>query len=109
MAYESRKPDPGLIFHSDQGSNYRSKAFGDYLQELGVKQSFSKPHTPYDNSVVESFFSSMKREKLYRTKFRSVRELKETVGKYMQFYNEARPHATLKYRTPVRYEAEYKG
>ena len=51
----------------------------------------------------------MKREELYRTKFRSVRELKETVGKYIQFYNEARPHATLKYRTPARYETEYKG
>jgi len=57
--------------------------------------------------VVESFFAAMKREELYRTKFRSVRELKETIDKYMVFFNEVRPHATLNYKTPKHFEEEY--
>ena len=63
-AYESRKPEKGLIFHSDQGSNYRSRAFRAFLAARGVIQSFSNPGSPYDNSVAESFFSSMKSEEL---------------------------------------------
>ena len=56
MAYELRQPDKDLLFHSDRGSNYISKTFMDYLRNLGVKQSFSRAHMPYDNSVCESFF-----------------------------------------------------
>lgn len=54
-AYEFRNPGNNLIFHTDRGSNYRSKAFCDYLKKLNVTQSFSNPYTPYDNSVMESF------------------------------------------------------
>ena len=56
LAYELRQPDKDLLFHSDRGSNYISKTFMDYLRNLGVKQSFSRAHMPYDNSVCESFF-----------------------------------------------------
>lgn len=56
LAYESRQPDGDLIFHTDNGSNYTSKSFRVYLRKLGVTQSFSRPHIPYDNSVMESFF-----------------------------------------------------
>ena len=74
MAYESRRPNAGLVFHSDQGGNYRARVFMNYLSARNVTQSFSKPGVPYDNSVMESFFSSMKREELYRGKYRSERE-----------------------------------
>ena len=60
-AYELRNPSNGLIFHNDRGSNYRSKTFGNYVESLGVTQSFSRAYLPYDNSVMESFFSSLKR------------------------------------------------
>ena len=107
LAYESRHPDENLIFHTDNGSNYTSKSFRDYLKKLRVTQSFSRPHIPYDNSVMESFFSNMKREELYRTKYRSEKEFRTAVKNYIQFYNEERPHSKNKYKTPSQKEAEY--
>ena len=107
LAYESRRPDTNLIFHTDNGSNYTSKSFRDYLKKLGVTQSFSRPHIPYDNSVMESFFANMKREELYRAKYRSEKEFKNGVQNYIQFYNEERPHSKNKYKTPSQKEAEY--
>ena len=58
QAYSSREITGDLLFHSDQGSNFVSKTFMNYLKKLDVKQSFSKPGRPYDNSVCESFFSN---------------------------------------------------
>ena len=79
----------------------------DYLQSLNVVNSFSKSHTPYDNSVIETFFSSLKREELYRTKYRSEYDFKSAVDKYMVFYNTKRPHKKLQYKTPEQKEQEY--
>ena len=107
MAYESRKPGPGLIFHTDQGGNYRSRSFSDYLSFREVTQSFSKPGVPYDNSVMETFFSSMKQEELYRYNYRSEREFRAAVDRYIDFYNTKRPHKTLHYKTPVQKEENY--
>ena len=106
-SYELRNPKEGLIFHTDRGSNYRSKSFGSYVESLGVIQSFSRAHLPYDNSVMESFFSSLKREELYRTKYRSEKELRTGIENYMIFYNEKRPHAQNGYKTPLKKENEY--
>ncbi len=105
-AYESRKPT-NLLFHSDQGCNYTSKAYVSYLKQLGVTQSFSRAYTPYDNSVIESFFKSLKTERLYRTDFRSEREFKEAVKDYIYDYNTSRPHSKLRYKTPDEYETAY--
>lgn len=105
-AYEYRQPTD-LLFHSDQGANYTSRAFTDYLKSLGIKQSFSRAHTPYDNSVMESFFKSMKAEKLYRTDFRSEREIREAIKDYVHYYNSKRPHSVINYRTPNAYESIY--
>ena len=87
QAYETRQPPQNLLFHSDRGTNYRSYTFCSYLKSLNVIQSFSRTHTPYDNSVIESFFSSMKREELYRTKNRSEYELRKAIDDYVTFYN----------------------
>lgn len=105
-AYESRKPT-NLLFHSDQGCNYTSKAYVCYLKQLGVTQSFSRAYTPYDNSVIESFFKSLKTERLYRTDFRSEREFKKAVKDYIYDYNTSRPHSKLRYKTPDEYETAY--
>ena len=107
LAYENRKPRNDLLFHTDRGSNYRSKTFCTYLKSLGVTQSFSRAHVPYDNSVMESFFSSLKREELYRTKYRSENEFRTAVKNYMIFYNEKRPHAKNGYKTPLSRELEF--
>lgn len=106
-AYETRHPLEGLLFHTDNGSNYLSNTFMGYLNSLGVKQSFSRAHVPYDNSVCEAFFSNMKREELYRFKYPTVAEFKRSVEKYIEFFNSERPHATLKYKTPDKYESDF--
>ena len=107
IAVESRNPDKGLIFHSDNGSNYISASFSKYLDENGMVHSFSKVRNPYDNSVAESFFSSLKREELYRRKLKSEADLINTIYKYIDFYNTQRPHATINYKTPEQFEQEY--
>lgn len=104
--YEKRHPSD-ILFHSDQGANYTSKSFTTYLRELNVRQSFSNPGTPYDNSVMESFFKSLKSEKLYRTEFTSERKLREAIDSYMDFYNNKRPHHILSNQTPDAYEERY--
>lgn len=101
MAYESRKPPEGLIFHTDRGTNYKSHTFMSYLKSCNVIQSFSRAHMPYDNSVMESFFSSFKREELYRTKYKSEKELKMAIEDYIEFYNSKRPHYQNNYKTPT--------
>lgn len=107
IAYESRKPEAVLIFHSDRGNNYRSETFRKYLKSLNVVQSFSKAYTPYDNSVMESFFASMKKEELYRTKYSSDYEFRKAVAAYIVFYNTQRPHSKSAYRTPEQKELDF--
>ena len=109
IAIESRHPNKGLIFHNDHGANYTSATFSKYLAENGITQSFSKVRNPYDNSVAESFFSSLKREELYRRKIKSEYELKQIICDYIEFYNNRRPHATINYKTQNQYECEYFG
>ena len=108
IAYEKRKPSKSLIFHTDRGSNYISKGLNDYLKSLQITHSFSRAYVPYDNSVMESFFASLKREELYRKKYRSEKEFYKAVDDYIEFYNERRPHAKLQYKTPNQKEREYK-
>lgn len=72
-----------------------------------VKQSFSNPRYLFNNFVMESFFKSMKTEKLYHTDFRSERKVRIAVKEYIEFYNEKRPHSVLRYRTPNKFEENY--
>ena len=107
QAYESRKPNGPLLFHSDQGANYCSNTFRAFLKSFGVEQSFSRARVPYDNSVAESFFASMKKEELYRRKILSPKKLSKAVDRYIDFHNTKRPHHSLKYRTPEQVEATF--
>ena len=106
-AYIDRGQPTGLLFHSDNGSNYISKTFVDYLKSLSVQQSFSRAKVPYDNSVCEAFFKNMKTEELYRKDYKSEKDLKRSIAAYIEFYNSQRPHTVLHYRTPDGYEAEF--
>ncbi len=107
-AYEERNPDPSkLLFHSDQGKNYTAKAFRDCLMTFGIQQSFSRKSVPYDNSVCESFFKSLKQEELYRTNYKSEKHLRKALYDYVVFYNDKRPHTFLRYRTPNKAEADF--
>ncbi|MBD5103515.1 MAG: IS3 family transposase [Ruminococcaceae bacterium] len=106
QAYETRNPQK-LIFHTDRGSNYRSYTMCTYLKSLKVTQSFSSAHNPYDNSVMESFFSTMKREELYRTKYRSEQELRNGIDQYIAWYNTIRPHRAVGNKTPLEVETAF--
>lgn len=103
-AFSDRGKPAGLIFHSDQGSQYTSKAFSNLLKENGITQSLSMPGQPLDNAVAESFFSAFKKEEAYRKDYVSERHFIESVTKYIDFYNNARPHKTNRYKTPTEFE-----
>ena len=104
QAYQNRNEPRQLTFHSDQGSQYTSNAFRKLLRMNKVVQTFSKSGRPQDNAVAESFFASMKREEIYRTQYCSERQFMQSVDTYIEFYNTKRPHSTLNYRTPDRFE-----
>lgn len=106
-AIQSRRTTQGLTFHSDQGAQYTSKAFCKLLRMNKIVQSFSKSGRPHENAVAESFFASMKREEIYRTQYKSERQFRESIDGYINFYNTQRPHSTLAYKTPDKFEALY--
>ena len=74
---------------------------------MGVNQSFSKPGTPLDNAVAESFFSSMKREELSHKYYDTIEALEQAVSEYIEFYNSVRIHERLGYLTPNQVEEEF--
>lgn len=104
-AVRQRRPSRGLIFHSDQGCQYSSQRFRAQLQVLGVTQSMSRRANCWDNSPIESFFSTAKRELIRETRWESPRQLGRALTKYVRFYNRERIHSTLDYMSPVDYEA----
>ena len=106
-AFKERGNPQQLTFHSDQGAQYTSKALRKLLRMNEVVQPFSKSGSPYDNAVAEAFFASMKKEELYRTIYKSERQFCESVDNYIHFYNTERPHSTLNYKTPDKFELLY--
>ena len=103
-AYQNRGEPNDLLFHSDQGSQYTSIEFMNTLKALKIKQSFSNPGNPYDNAVMESFFATLKKEEVHRKKYKDYDDLKESINKYIVFYNNVRPHKSLNYLTPTKFE-----
>lgn len=97
----------GLVFHSDQGSQYTAFTFRELLRSHGVTQSFSAPGSPHDNAVAESFFASIKKEDLRRNFYRTAEEFQAAVDAYISFYNDYRPHQRLGYLTPNQAEDAY--
>lgn len=105
MAIARRNPGPGLIHHSDRGSQYTSQAYRDQLAYNGFLASMSRVGMPYDNAVVESFFSSLKNELTHHEQFASVDEARSKVFDYIEvFYNRQRKHESLDYRSPEQFE-----
>ena len=106
-AFEERGNPEGLMFHSDRGSQYVSETFRKILRDCSVTQSFSNSGRPYDNAVMEAFFASFKKEEAYRRKYTSENDFKKSVDEYIKYYNERRPHSTLAYKSPCRFEELY--
>ena len=103
-AFKDRGCPGGLVFHSDRGKQYTSKTFTALLKQCGVEQSFSASGRPHDNAVAETFFATFKKEEAYRREYTSEMSFRKSVEQYVRFYNEIRPHRTLKYKTPQEYE-----
>ena len=106
-AYENRGQPKELIFHSDQGSQYTSFVFRSYLKDHNITQSFSTPGSPTENAVCESFFYRLKYEALYQKLFTTAPEVEAELGKYIDYYNNRRPHRKLDFKTPQEIENDY--
>ena len=98
------KPD-SLLHHSDQGSQYTSEHFHGLLKEQGITCSMSRAGEVWDNSAMESFFSSLKTEHTARKVYRSREQARSDVFDYIErFYNPTRRHSTLGYVSPIEFE-----
>jgi putative transposase len=105
MAVGRRRPHPGLLHHSDRGSQYTSQGYLALLKDHGVEVSMSKKADCYDNALMESFFGTVKEEGVYRHTFRTRSEARQTIFEYLEvFYNRQRRHSSLGYVSPVIYE-----
>lgn len=105
MATDLRGVTKGLIFHSDQGSQYRSNEFRNKLKDLNFVQSMSRKGNCWDNACAESFFKSLKSSLIYGKKIMSYDEARSCIFEYIEvFYNRERRHSTLGYLSPVKFE-----
>jgi putative transposase len=105
MALARRRPGPGLIHHSDQGSQYVSLAFGRAAREAGIAVSMGSRGDAYDNAVAETFFATIKKQLVNRRSWPSRLELQSAVFEYIEaFYNRRRRHSTLGMLSPTDYE-----
>lgn len=102
-----RQPEPGLIHHSDRGSQYCSYEYRHVLDKHGITASMSGKGNCYDNSMVETVFKTIKNELVWRTSFQTRKEATILLGKYIDgFYNPKRRHSALGYKSPIEFEAE---
>jgi len=105
MALAARRPARGLVWHSDQGSQFVSLAFGQQARAAGIAQSMGSRGDCFDNAVAESFFATLKKELVHRRPWPTRAELRTEVFDYIEtFYNRRRRHTTLGHRSPADYE-----
>ena len=96
---------PGLVHHSDRGSQYTSVEFGKRLKEAGLLPSMGSVADAYDNALAESFVSTLKRELLHRHSWSSRESVRVGIFEYIEcFYNPRRRHSSLGHLSPVEYE-----
>jgi len=108
MAVSNRKPQMQMIFHSDRGSQYASKAMVSMLRSYGICQSMSRKGNCWDNAVAESFFKTLKAELIYGNKLLSKGKMKTQLFEFIEiWYNRKRRHSALKNLTIEEYWNEY--
>jgi putative transposase len=108
VAVGRRGPNPGLLHHSDRGSQYASGDYQDALADLGVVCSMSRKANCWDNAVAESFFATLKTELVYTRRFATRAEAREAIFDFIEvFYNRRRRHSTLGYVSPVEFEMKF--
>ena len=108
MAWFRRHPEPGLIHHSDRGSQYASQAFQSKLAEHGMRCSMSRKGDCWDNAPTESFFNSLKNERVHGQRYRTREQAIADVFEYIEvFYNRSRRHSMLGSRSPVQFMQDW--
>lgn len=97
-----RRPEPGVLFHSDRGSQYASHAYRARLATYGMRGSMSRKGNCWDNAPTESFFNSLKNERVHGVRYATRAEAASDLFQYIAvFYNRSRRHSTLGYLSPT--------
>jgi transposase InsO family protein len=105
MALCSRRPQAGLLHHTDRGSQYTSWDYRGMLQSQGIVLSMSQKGDPYDNALMESFLGTLKVECVSRHRFQTIEQARACIFEYLEvFYNRQRLHSALGYRSPIAFE-----
>jgi len=109
MAIRRRQPDPGLIHHSDQGSQYTDKQYQALLRAHGIQASMNGVGSWYDNAPMESFFGTLKSERVHHYQYRTRDDASPDLFYYIEgFYNPRRLHSSLDYLSPEVHEERYR-
>ena len=107
MALLHRQPPPSLLFHSDRGVQYASTDYRTALTHAGLVASMSRRGNCYDNAAMESFWSTLKLELVYRREFQTRAQARSEIFDYIEvFYNRQRSHSALNYRSPIDFELQ---
>jgi putative transposase len=105
MAIGARQPQPGLLMHTDRGSQYASQAHTELLNAYGLRQSMSRKGNCWDNAVCERFFLNLKMERVWQGQYANYGEAQRDIADYIvNFYNAQRLHSTLGYVSPNEFE-----
>jgi putative transposase len=108
MAISKRRPESGLVVHSDRGAQYASTAFQDLLKVNGYRSSMSRKGDCWDNAVAESFFKTLKCELIYHRRYRSREQARLEIFEYIEaYYNRQRKHTANGYMSPLNYEQQW--
>jgi len=106
MALSRRVVEPGLVHHSDRGSQYASSHYTDLLKENGIEISMSRKANPWDNAACESFMKTLKYEEVHRSEYRDLADAKSAIHEFLEkVYNRKRLHSALGYLPPAEFEA----